>query len=365
MNSDEEKIRTAIAEQASEWLVAIDEGPLDATDSSALTMWLKTSPVHIEEFLAVSAIARDLREARTDPEYSLEAILARAKAEDRRPIERLWPHVIEAVRRSPSGRWFPAAAAMVTVAVLSLGLLLTWNWRSTNHAAPSGIATLRFETQHGEQLTQRLADNSVLHLNTDSAVSVRYSGSERLVTLKSGQVEIEVAHEAHRAFRVHAGAADVIDLGTKFDVRLEQGTTIVTVVEGRVAVGPQNLSRNPSARSIELTANQQIRVAEGEWPAAPVEVDAERTTAWLHRQIAFDHEPLERVAAEYNRYTSKPIEIVTPALRTLKISGVFATDDPEAFIAFLRTLKGVRVAVTQTRILVSGDLGAARRIDLN
>ena len=94
-------------------------------------------------------------------------------------------------------------------------------------------------------------------------------------------------------------------------------------------------------------------MAEGEWPATPVAVDAQRTTAWLHRQIVFDHEPLERVAAEYNRYTSKPIEIATPALRNLQISGVFATDDPEAFIAFLRSLKGVRVEVTATRIRVS------------
>ncbi len=62
--------------------MANDEGPLDARDSAALAAWLKTSPVHVEEFLGVSAIARDLKEARTDPEYSLEAILARARAED-------------------------------------------------------------------------------------------------------------------------------------------------------------------------------------------------------------------------------------------------------------------------------------------
>jgi hypothetical protein len=34
----------------------------------------------------------------------------------------------------------------------------------------------------------------------------------------------------------------------------------------------------------------------------------------LHRQLAFDHEPLERVAAEYSRHTSKPIVIATPVL---------------------------------------------------
>jgi transmembrane sensor len=85
---------------------------------------------------------------------------------------------------------------------------------------------------------------------------------------------------------------------------------------------------------------------------APVAVDAERTTAWLRREIVFDHEPLERVAAEYNRYSAKPIEIATPALRNLQISGVFATDDTEAFITFLRSLNGVRVEVTETRIRV-------------
>jgi len=240
--------------------------------------------------------------------------------------------------------------------VLSLGLLFTWNLRPTGRpTGRTGIATLHFETGHGEQLTQRLADNSVLHLNTDSAVSVRYSKNERLVTLMSGQAEIEVTHEANRAFRVHTRSADIIDIGTQFDVRLEQGSTVVTVLEGRVAVGPHNSSPNYAVRSIELTANQQLRVAEGEWPATPVAVDAERTTSWLHRQIAFDHEPLERVASEYNRYTAKPIEIATPALRTLRISGVFATDDTDAFIAFLRSLKGVRVEVTETRILVSGD----------
>jgi transmembrane sensor len=356
MNSSEEKIRTAIAEQAGEWLVANDGGPLDARDSAALAAWLKASPVHIEEFLGVSAIARDLKEARTDPEYSLEAILARARAEDGRPVQRLWPRVIEAVRGRPSGRWFPAAVAMAACALLSVGLLLRWNLRPTEHpAAPEGIAALHFETRHGEQLTQRLADNSVLHLNTDSAVSIRYSKSERLVMLRSGQADFEVAHEAHRAFRVHAGSAEVIDIGTKFDVRLVRGTTVVTVVEGRVAVGPANSSQNHAPRFVQLNADQQIRVAEGEWPAAPVAVDAERTTAWLHRQIVFDHEPLERVAAEYNRYTSRPIEIATPALRNLQISGVFATDDTEAFIAFLRSLKGVRVEVTETRIRVLRD----------
>ena len=239
MISNEEKVRAAIAEQAGEWFVANDEGPLDAQDSAALAAWLKTSPVHIEEFLGVSTIARDLKEARTDPEYSLEAILARARATEDTPVQPLWPRVIDAVRGRTSGRWLTAAVAMAACAVLSLGLLLTWNVRPIEHPpAPDGITALHFETRHGEQLTRRLADNSVLHLNTDSAVTIRYGKTERLVMLTSGQADFEVAHEPDRAFRVIAGSAEVVDLGTKFDVRLEHDSTVVTVVEGRVAVGP-------------------------------------------------------------------------------------------------------------------------------
>ena len=154
---------------------------------------------------------------------------------------------------------------------------------------------------------------------------------------------------------MRAGSAEVIDLGTKFDVRLEQDSTVITVVEGRVAVGPASSTQNHSPRFIELKADQQIRVAEAQWPAMPVMVDAQRAAAWLHGRIVFDNEPLERVVAEFNRYTAKPIEITTPALRNLQVSGVFATDDPETFIAFLRSLQGVRVEVTETQIRVSRE----------
>jgi transmembrane sensor len=109
------------------------------------------------------------------------------------------------------------------------------------------------------------------------------------------------------------------------------------------------------AKFVELGADQQITVVQGAWPAAPTAVDAHRTASWLRRQITFDHEPLSRVATEFNRYAAKPIEIATPALRDLQISGVFAIDDPDAFIAFLRSLEGVHVEVTATRIRVTQD----------
>lgn len=361
MISSEEQVRAAIAEQAAAWLVANDAGPLDARESAALAAWLKASPVHVAEFLRASVIARDLREARSDPEYSLETVLAGARVEDDTPVRPArWPHIVAPVRSMSSRRWLTAAVTMAAVVGLSLGLPSLWRVRPVAPVpAAVGMTALHLETGHGEQLSRHLQDNSVLHLNTDSAVTIRFSKTERLVALTSGQAEFEVAHDPTRAFRVLAGSAEVVAIGTLFDVRLEKDSTVVTVVEGRVAVGPSPVSQehvtNPNnpPRYVHVGADQQIRVTEAEWPATPVSVDAQHTTAWLHREIVFDHEPLERVAAEFNRYAPKPIDIATPALRTLQISGAFATDDTDAFIAFLRTLKGVRVDVTATRIRVS------------
>ncbi len=81
--------------------------------------------------------------------------------------------------------------------------------------------------------------------------------------LTSGQADFEVAHEPNRAFRVIAGSAEVVDLGTKFDVRLEHDSTVVTVVEGRVAVGPSNSQPEPRATLCAAGADQQIRVTAG------------------------------------------------------------------------------------------------------
>jgi len=61
-----------------------------------------------------------------------------------------------------------------------------------------------------------------------------------------------------------------------------------------------------------------------------------------------------RVATEFNRYSPKPIEITTPALRNLEISGVFATTTPKVH-RLPTQLDHVRVEVTATRIRVSQD----------
>jgi transmembrane sensor len=351
MSGNKPQVRDLIGQEAADWFVA-NRANLSATERHNFATWLKTSPVHVEEYLLISGIARDLHAACENPDCPLESLLARARLEDGPPLDSPWARIVTGIREFPSPRWQTAAVAMAALAVASFGLLALWNLKPAPHVPAAATSVLHFETRHGEQQTQRLADGSVLHLNTESSATIRYGKTERLVMLNSGEAAFEVAHAPDRPFRVFAGAAEVVDVGTRFDVRLVDESTVVTVLEGLVAVAPSNQSH--PAQFVQLGANQQISVSEeGVWPATAVPVDSQRSTAWLHRQITFEHEPLQRVVVEFNRYAAKPIEITTPALRNLEISGVFSIEDTDAFIAFLRSLEGVHVTVTDRQIRVS------------
>jgi transmembrane sensor len=360
MKADYNALRNLVAQQGADWFVTNRE-ELAGREREEFAAWLRTSPVHIEEYLAIAAMSQDLREACADWADSVDTLVSQARdTED--PQTELWPGAAKRrARRGFSFPWRAVAASLAGVGLLALGLFTLRETKSTSESLTVDDAmTLRFVTVHGEQLTRSLPDGSVLHLNTDSAATVRYSKSERAIILTSGEADFEVAHEHDRPFRVFAGAAEAIDLGTQFDVRLERGSTVVTVLEGSVAVGRvamphEAAGANGPIQFVGLTANQQIRVAQGAWPALPVQVDAQRTGSWMRRQISFEQEPLAQVASELNRYTSKPIVIDTPGLRDLQISGVLATDDIDAFVAFLRSLDGVHVNVTATRIRVTRD----------
>ena len=350
MSAGDDRERETIAEQAAEWFVANRE-PLDATQRAAFGEWLRRSPRHEEEYLGLLRLSGRLQSALGDPP-SLEALLEEVRSEEATNVS-----PIAARRRAPPAMFSrrPWAYSAAAAGVACVGLLLLWGSLIRHATQTAQVLSEYYFTGHGQQLTQPLADGSLLHLDTDSAVNVRYERRLRQVEIQRGQVVFAVAHDPGRLFRVIAGSAQVIAVGTQFDVYLQGEVTLVTVVEGRVAVGPSGSAGTAATGTrvpVQVDAGQQVRVVRGELPAQPSQVDTRHVTAWLHRQIVFEHEALSVVAAEFSRYSPAPIVIESPELRTLAVSGVFNVDDSESFVAFLRSLKGVGVEVTPTRIRV-------------
>jgi transmembrane sensor len=353
MNTPDAHIRSAIAQVAADWYAAHRAGPLAEAQRTQFLAWLKASPQHVEEYLGVAAMERALRAATDDPALSVEALVDLARSEGSGVVVDLTPPSPSTPAPAAAKKdWRARAAAAAAAGVVVVSAL--WWMRAGDRPAQAET----FRVGHGEQRTWTLADGTTLHVNTDTTVTVRFSSSERLLDVDHGQVLVQVAHDDQRAFRVHAGRADAVAVGTEFDVFRRPDSTSITVVAGQVAVsaGPFAPARGAPATlggGLRVRAGQRVNVVGGVLPAAAEAAPVDEITAWLDHKIVFDQRPLGAVADEFNRYNRVPFTIDDPALRLLKISGAFNADDTESFAAFLASLDGVRVQRLATRFEVS------------
>ena len=355
MRRDDEKVRLIIAQEAADWFVRNRSKSVSAQERAAFGLWLKSSPLHVEEYLKTAVIARDLHAA-IDPSLpEFRSWLQDAQADDGNVT------VLIPGNRSPSPspagrlkRSRPVAAIAAALLMVMVGVI--WLQRDGERF---GLPR-RFVTVHAEQGSWLLPDGTSMSLNSDSAVTVRYSAHERVVEVERGQALFHVAHEPARRFRVMAGEAGVIAVGTEFDVFRKSGSTQVTVVEGKVAVfSGEAPAMTASAvlplQTLSVTAGEQIQVTDHSPPVRAGAVNVQQAVAWVQRKVAFTERPLGEVAAEFNRYGAVPIVVQSERLRELPISGIFNAYDTDSFLAFIGRLDGVEIDRNSQRILVRTD----------
>jgi transmembrane sensor len=360
MSPSDAQIRSAITQVAADWYAAHRSGPLAEADRAAFLAWLKASPIHIEEYLGVAALERTLGEAIDDPSLSVDALVEMARRDPAGDVLDLarpqFRH--EPTRERPPRVHWRGIAAAASACACAAGILIVRPMLGGHRV----VGVKAYRTTHGEQGVWPLADGSTLHVNTDTAVTVRFSSTERLVEVDHGQVALAVAHDDGRPFRVHAGASDTVAVGTEFDVYRRPDATLITVVTGQVAVSVDPFAAPRTAgpglpAGLRVGAGRQVRVVAGRLPSASEPTDLRETTAWLERKIVFEQRPLGAVADEFNRYNDKPFMIDDPTLRRLPISGTFNAADTDSFAAFLESLDGVRVERLPTRFNVLNSHG--------
>lgn len=206
---------------------------------------------------------------------------------------------------------------------------------------------LVFETRVGEMRTVALEDGSTVVMNVGSRLRVRMGDGERRLWLDHGEARFEVAKDARRPFRVFAGDQEVRALGTVFDVRRLDGAVRVVLEEGAVglyevvAAEPVRAAAT-GAPDLVLRPGQQATVARDDLIVATA--DAQVTGAWRFQRMILDDRPLGEAVAEINRYGPRAIVIDDPEVAALRVSGVFRTDDPEAFVQAVGAVLPVRVA---------------------
>jgi transmembrane sensor len=326
------RTRAEIDEEAALWIWRMESGnAVDTAQRQAFESWLREDQRHrraVEELSKVWAGLDVLAEAKSDQQI----------------VDLTAP-------TTPAGRqyWYPKAwvAAAAAVVLIVLGAAV---WLGNRH----DIQTV--STAVGQRKDVRLADGSIVTLNTNSIVDVDLSRHLRDVYLRKGEAHFEVAHDSSRPFMVHAGDAVVRAVGTAFEVRLHPDQHVdVLVNEGRVEVRAELPTPQGQAagRGVDAAVVATVRAVgagerfstgsadKGVIPVAPAQLSSD--LAWREGAIVFDTEPLSRAVVEIERYTDTRIRISDPQVAGLLIGGRFKTDDLQGFLHGLEAALPVTV----------------------
>jgi transmembrane sensor len=343
------RINRQINEEAAYWFVEFRTGDIDTAGRTAFDAWVRASPEHLRAFIEIAALWGHSGSLDRQGLYTIEELVASAR-EEVNVVPYSGRSRAEPDLREHSRRLWPAAAAAALVAV---GLMATWFLR------PAGPI---YSTEVGERRSLRLADGSVVTLNSRSRVRVEFNDSTRTVDLLNGEALFRVAREASRPFLVRAAGTFVRAVGTEFDVDQKDHGTVITVVDGRVAVsrtrsrpdrGPIE-ARPAEEEAVFVSGGERIDTAEGANPS-PTRVNAGSATAWTQGKIILQSATLAEVVESFNRYSQRRLIATDQGGTPFRLSGVFSTD-PDFLIRYLRERADIEVqeSATEIRIVHTG-----------
>ena len=356
-SEDPDELR--IARQANMWLIRLkSEG---SACHQPFTVWLLESSRHVKAYLMASAMSARLGGLDPQHEIDVDALISQAnnrvvpltldqtdETETFCEADREDPRRLQPKRRK---RWRQGVAAVFVAAavVFLVGVPIT---RSAE----------TFATEVGQQLRVQLEDGSLVYLNTNSQVQIRYTPVARDIQLLRGEALFTVEHDTRRPFRVSTGTAVVQALGTQFDVYRQPARTLIEVVKGEVDVQsqgnegsalPQRAHIDPYAPTPAIP--EPAHLITGERASVDLEGQIRRDARnvqlaqdWQQRQLVFDNAPLAEVAAEINRYNRAQIVVEGKDLGARPISGTFSADHPQALVLFLQK-RDERVVVDNQR----------------
>ncbi|HEY0685126.1 MAG TPA: FecR domain-containing protein [Steroidobacter sp.] len=194
-------------------------------------------------------------------------------------------------------------------------------------------------TRVGERRTVRLADETLLELNTDSAVTTDLTGARRLVHLRRGEMLIQTGADSlagHRPFWVRTPFGTMQALGTRFNVRLEEQSARISVQEGAVELHPAGSTASTIVRggeSYQLHRDAALRA----------ESTGIRADAWVDGVIVAKDARLADVLAELARYRVGAITC-DPQVADLRLSGIFQVRDTDKTLQFLVETHSLRIS---------------------
>jgi transmembrane sensor len=327
VNSIERVMPTRAQEQqALAWLSLLHDQPSSA-DQATFSQWLQADPAHAEAY------------ARAQVLWELSEVPARALADEDALALQGYLNAMNRSRRSSVGRW---SGALAMAACLLLMISLGSGWQPARWFDDLGAD---YVSAPGQIRTVTLADQSQVTLDADSAIAVDFSRGERHVQVRRGAGFFSVTHNGE-PFVVDAEKGQARVLGTQFEVRLQPHGAQVTVLSGRVGV-----KADQNADQQILTAGQQVAYGEGTAQKLHA-VDSQAQLAWRQGWLNYYKATVADVVEDLRRYYPGRIVLLNDELARRKVSGSFASKDPQAVLSSLQGVLGFEQHQVLGRLII-------------
>lgn len=303
---------------AMEWQVTLWSGEVTPQERQGFERWLAADAAHARAWQRVQGVSQQLR--------AVPATIARPA------LRAASPPPMHTGRRN----LLRGLAVLVGGGASAYAVRQTPQWQA---------ATADYSTARGQRQDVTLPDGTRLTLNTSTAVDLRFTGTERRVVLRRGEVLIATAPDTapvHRPFVVETRQGDIRALGTRFTVRhlddASPAEVLVQVFEGAVEITPRE-----GGGPVRINAGQQSRFSSsGAQPANAADPMAE---AWSRGLLVAERQRLADLLAELGRYRSGVLRC-DPAVADLPVSGVFPLHDTDAILQSLVQALPIRVRMT-------------------
>jgi transmembrane sensor len=328
MNTDERTSKDARLnrlEQASEWLLRMDN---PARTEEDVNEWLRWCDEDSENLVAFEAFQTDWRD--------LDALKVGADAEE--PVLTA-PPVRETPRRPVSRmrrrRLLVPLAAAACLVLVALAVIWLPNERGSSSPRRQVAAA-----QTNRAAT--LPDGSRVMLSAQTSINVDFNGSKRNLELSVGEAYFKVKHDRQHPFIVHAGDISVTAVGTAFDVRRELDEVTVTVEEGTVEIAGNVFARKGLPTTWRAEAGYQLTYSSQGRTAMITSVDTSSALKWRSGELAYVWEPLGAVIEDLNRYSEHKVIIKDPAIAELRFTGTVFTASMDDWLKAVEQVYPVR-----------------------
>ena len=303
---------TAVRKQAVAWYARLCSGSASDADRQAWQRWHQQHPDHQRAWQRIEAMRAPLQQAPADIASPVLRARLAAGGQGRRQVLR---------------------SVLLAASSGTLGYL---SWHTAQQHGLVQPLLADYSSAVGRQRRVLLPDGSLLILNTDSAVDVRFGAQERRVVLLCGEILVETARHRQapdapadpRPFIVDTRQGLVRALGTRFTVRQFDHHAQVAVLDDAVELR----AASAPARPVVLRAGEQARLG-----AAGVEAIGaadEAAGLWHTGSLLVNNRSLGEVVDELGRYRRGRLAC-DPRVAQLRISGVFPLADTDRALLLL------------------------------